>query len=78
MGGEEEVIEAFRVLTSDGGSKISSDDLIRLLTTMGDKFSDAEADELIKDAGGGSKIDYAKFVKAFSAKAFDDGKDEEE
>jgi len=75
---QEEVIEAFRTLTSDGGSKISEDDLRRCLTTMGEKFSDSEVDEMIKDAGGGRSIDYAKFVKAFSAKAYDDGKDAEE
>ena len=74
MPGEEEIIEAFRTLTSDGGTKITEDDLRRCLTTMGEKFSDSEVDQMIKDAGGGSKIDYAKFVKEFSAKAFDDGK----
>ena len=75
MPSDEEVIEAFRTLTSDGGSSISADDLRRMLTTMGEKFSDKEADQLLADAGGGSKIDYAKFVKAFSAKTYDDGKD---
>ena len=74
---ENEVIAAFQTLTSDGGSKISEEDLRRCLTTMGEKFTDAEVDEMIKDAGGGSKIDYAKFVKEFSKKGFDDGKDEE-
>jgi Ca2+-binding EF-hand superfamily protein len=72
---ENEIIAAFQSLTSDGGSTIPADDLRRCLTTMGDKFTDSEVDEMIKDAGGGSKIDYAKFVKSFSAKAFDDGKE---
>ncbi len=75
MPSDDEVIDAFRALTPDGGSSISADDLRRLLTTMGEKFTDSEVDALLADAGGGSKIDYAKFVKAFSAKTFDDGKD---
>lgn len=77
MPSDEEVIDAFRALTPDGGSSIQAEDLKRLLTTMGEKFTDDEADALLADAGGGSKIDYAKFVKAFSAKAVDDGKDAE-
>lgn len=74
---ENEVIAAFQTLTSDGGSKITEDDLRRCMTTMGEKMSDSEVDQMIKDAGGGSKIDYAKFVKSMAAKAFDDGKDDE-
>lgn len=74
---QDEVIAAFQTLTSDGGSKISEEDLRRCLTTMGEKFSDKEVDEMIKDAGGGSSIDYAKFVKAFNARTYDDAKDDE-
>jgi Ca2+-binding EF-hand superfamily protein len=75
MGADDEIIDAFRALTADGGSTIPADDLVRMLTTMGEKWSQAQADELIEAAGGGSKIDYEAFVKKMAAKAFDDGKD---
>jgi Ca2+-binding EF-hand superfamily protein len=77
MGANDDIIDAFRTLTTDGGDKISADDLIRLLTTMGEKWSEKEAEELVEAAGGASKIDYAQFVKKMEAKAFDDGKDAE-
>jgi len=75
MGADDDVIDAFRTLTSDGGSTIPASDLIRLLTTMGEKWSESEAEAMVAAAGGGSKIDYAKFVNNMGAKAFDDGKD---
>jgi Ca2+-binding EF-hand superfamily protein len=75
MGADDEVIEAFRTLTSDGGKTIDTNDLVRFLTTMGEKWSESDAEELIEAAGGGSKIDYAAFVKKMEAKAFDDGKE---
>lgn len=78
MSADEEVIEAFRTLTADGGSKIAAEELVRYLTTMGEKWSEGEAEAMIEAAGGGSKIDYEKFVKKMAAKAFDDGKDDEE
>jgi hypothetical protein len=39
------------------------------MLNLGDKMSDHEVDEMIADAGGGSKIDYAKFVKTMNKKA---------
>jgi Ca2+-binding EF-hand superfamily protein len=39
------------------------------MINLGDRMSDREVDEMISDAGGGSKIDYAKFVKSMNKKA---------
>jgi len=75
MGADDDVIEAFRTLTSDGGKSIDTSDLVRFLTSMGEKWSESDAEDLIAAAGGGSKIDYEAFVKKMAAKAFDDGKE---
>lgn len=74
--GEEEIISAFKILDTSGNGYITEDDLRRLMTTMGEKMSDKEVDQMIQDAAGSSKIDYVKFVKSMNAKAYDDGKDE--
>ena len=39
------------------------------MLNLGDKMSDRDVDEMISDAGGGSKIDYSKFVKTMNKKA---------
>lgn len=39
------------------------------MLNLGEKMSDSEIDAMIDDAGGGSKIDYAKFVKDMNRKA---------
>jgi Ca2+-binding EF-hand superfamily protein len=66
---DEEIISCFKVLDTDKKGKISVDDLRHFLTTMGEPMSDSEFDQLVKDAGGGSSIDYAAFVKKLNAKA---------
>ena len=66
---DEDVISAFRQLDTEGKGKISEDDMRRYMTTMGDKMSDREFDMFMKDAGGGSSVNYEKFVKAFNAQA---------
>ena len=59
---DDEIIGCFQQLDVDGKGYLKADDLRRMLTTMGDKFSDREVDAFLEDAGGGSKVDYAKFV----------------
>eukprot|EP00980_Cylindrotheca_fusiformis_P020850 scaffold7839_cov59-Cylindrotheca_fusiformis.AAC.1 len=66
---DEAIIEAFRSLENGKTGSIDSDELKTLLTTLGDKFSDSEADALISDAGGGSSINYEKFVKKMNEAA---------
>ena len=67
---DEEIIQCFKMLDTDKTGTISASDMRHMLTTMGDKFDDAMADEFLKDAGG-SKIDYEAFVKKMNKKASD-------
>jgi Ca2+-binding EF-hand superfamily protein len=66
------IIEAFRSLENGKTGMIDADDLKQLLTSLGDKFSEEEADALVKDAGGGPSIDFEKFVKKMNAEASKD------
>lgn len=76
----EEVISAFKSLDKEGNGKIAVSDLKQILTHLGDKFEDEEFDSMITAAGGGSKLDYEKFVKMMHEKAHnpDEGEDDEE
>ena len=58
----QEIIEAFARFDRDDTGSVSVSDLKEALTTLGDKMSDEEFDQLVKDAGGGSSIDYKDFV----------------
>ncbi|KAL5015241.1 hypothetical protein ScPMuIL_009511 [Solemya velum] len=49
-GEEEDILAAFKVLDIDGKGKISINDFRRFMTTMGDKMSPDEVEELIKIA----------------------------
>lgn len=69
---DEPIIAAFKALDNAGSGKVDSDELKSLLVSMGERFTDEEADKLIKDAGGGSSIDYGKFVKKFNEMANED------
>ena len=63
------IIDAFKALDSDNSGMINAKELRQLLTTMGDKMTAEEVDNLIEDAGGGSSIDYAKLVKKLNKAA---------
>ena len=65
----EEIIDAFASFDKEGSGKISAKELKQIMMTMGEKMTEDEADQMIKDAGGGSKIDYKKFVKDFNKRA---------
>jgi calmodulin len=69
MGNDDEIISAFATFDNEKNGSIDAEELRRILTSMGDKMSDSEVDDLIKDAGGGSSIDYKEFVKAFNVRA---------
>ena len=73
----EEIIAAFRSFDNEGSGKISAKDLKLILTSMGEKYTDEQADELIQDAGGGSSINYKKFVKKMNELASPSAEDEE-
>eukprot|EP00534_Pseudo-nitzschia_fraudulenta_P002639 CAMPEP_0201123608 /NCGR_PEP_ID=MMETSP0850-20130426/8066_1 /ASSEMBLY_ACC=CAM_ASM_000622 /TAXON_ID=183588 /ORGANISM="Pseudo-nitzschia fraudulenta, Strain WWA7" /LENGTH=70 /DNA_ID=CAMNT_0047390605 /DNA_START=110 /DNA_END=322 /DNA_ORIENTATION=+ len=64
----QEVINAFQVFDPEGTGKVSSEELVLALTTMGEMSTD-KAEKLIEDAGGKSKFDYTKFVHKMNEKA---------
>merc|ERR1712013_427951 len=67
---EEEIIEAFRVFDKDGNGFISAQELRHVMTSLGEKLTDDEADEMIREAdlNGDGQIDYQEFVKMMTTK----------
>ena len=67
---EEEIIEAFKVFDKDGNGLISSDELLHVMTSLGDNLTIEEVEELIKDADldKDGYINYAEFVKLLFSK----------
>ena len=66
---QEEVVKAFKVFDHDGKGEISLTELKHILTTMGQKYTEEEVDEMFSAAGISEdiSIDYTKFVhSAFS------------
>lgn len=53
QGSEEEIIEAFKCFDRDGSETISIAELRHVLTSLGEKLTDEEVDEMIKDADTG-------------------------
>merc|ERR1712226_97763 len=47
---EEELIDAFKVFDRDGTGLISATELRHVMTNLGEKLSDEEIDEMIKEA----------------------------
>ena len=47
---EAEIKEAFRVFGKDGNGFISAAELRHVMTNLGEKLTDAEVDEMIKEA----------------------------
>ncbi|KAF5390956.1 hypothetical protein D9757_003963 [Collybiopsis confluens] len=62
---EEEIKEAFKVFDKDGNGFISSAELRHVMTNLGEKLSDNEVDEMIREADvdGDGQINYEEFVK---------------
>lgn len=47
---EAEIVEAFKVFDKDGSGKISADELRQVMHNLGEKLSDQEVEEMIKEA----------------------------
>ncbi|CAG2211107.1 CALM [Mytilus edulis] len=70
-----DIIEAFKVLDKDGTGKISIRDFRRCMTTLGDKMSDEEVEEILHFAKtkDGEFINYAEFFQKCQDYSSDEG-----
>ncbi|KAK4786411.1 hypothetical protein SAY86_003100 [Trapa natans] len=67
---EEELKEAFRVFDKDQNGFISAAELRHVMTNLGEKLTDEEVDEMIREADvdGDGQINYDEFVRVMMAK----------
>ncbi|KAG6512413.1 hypothetical protein ZIOFF_030524 [Zingiber officinale] len=67
---EEELMEAFKVFDKDSNGFISAQELRHVMATLGEKFTDEEVDEMIREAdiNGDGQVDYQEFVQMMLAK----------
>eukprot|EP00949_MAST-11_sp_MAST-11-sp1_P004691 g4691.t1 len=68
---EEEIMEAFKVFDKDGNGFISAAELRHIMTNLGEKLTDEEVDEMIREADidGDGQINYEEFVKMMMSKS---------
>ncbi len=66
----EEIISAFRTFDKEGNGIISSNELRHIMITLGERLSDEEVDEIIREAdiNGDGFIYYEDFVKSMLSK----------
>ncbi|KAI4577178.1 hypothetical protein MJG53_004983 [Ovis ammon polii x Ovis aries] len=69
---EEEIREAFRVFDKDGNGYISAAELRHVMTNLGEKLTDEEVDEMIREADidGDGQVNYEEPVYQFCAYQF--------
>ena len=67
---EEEIREAFRVFDKDNNGFISAAELRHVMTNLGEKLSDEEVEEMIREADvdGDGQINYEEFCKMMLSK----------
>jgi calmodulin len=67
---EEEVLKAFKVFDKDGDGFLSVAEFKHILTSLGDKMTDAEVDEIFKDVDldGDGQVDFQEFVSFWKVK----------
>ncbi len=66
----DEVIAAFRTFDKDGNGTIPANELKHIMITLGERLTDEEVDEMIKEAdfNGDGFIKYEEFVKSMLSK----------
>lgn len=66
----QEIKEAFRVFDKEGKGYISAADLRNVMTNLGEKLTDEEIDEMIREADidGDGLINYEEFVQMMTTK----------
>ena len=67
---EAEIAEAFKVFDRNGDGKISAAELRHVLTSIGEKLSDADVDQMIREAdvNNDGEIDIQEFTQLLSTK----------
>ena len=67
---EDEVINPFRVFDKEGNGLIATAELKHIMMTIGDKMTEAEADEMIHEADidDDGVINYEEFVRMMMAR----------
>ncbi len=67
---EAEIAEAFKVFDRNGDGKISAAELRHVLTSIGEKLSDADVDQMIREAdtNNDGEIDIVEFTQLLAAK----------
>merc|ERR1712023_553583 len=67
---EEELREAFKVFDRDNNGFISASELRHVMTNLGEKLTDEEVDEMIREADidGDGQVNYQEFVKMMMSK----------
>ncbi|KAJ9577040.1 hypothetical protein L9F63_006388, partial [Diploptera punctata] len=68
--GEDELREAFRVFDKNNDGLISSTELRHVMTNLGEKLSDEEVDDMIREADldGDGMVNYEEFVTILTSK----------
>ncbi|XP_023221127.1 calmodulin-like [Centruroides sculpturatus] len=67
--GEKEIIDAFRVFDEDGTGYISVSDLRYIMTNLGEKLTEKEVEEMIREANADNngRINYVEFSKKITS-----------
>ena len=62
---EEEIRQAFKVFDKDGNGYISAAELRHVMATLGEKLTDYEVDQMIREADvdGDGQLSYEEFAK---------------